>query len=179
MLLQSFTRFLPVLVAISLGMNSPASADMSIISRDVPKAQKVGAGRLEFLFWSVYDATLYAPGGTFSPQRPFALRLDYLIPLSGADIADRSIEEMKKQGADDEDQLAAWREQMAAIFPDVDSGVALTGVRDVMGHTYFYRNNTAIGSIKDPNFTARFFGIWLDADSSEPKLRQQLLGITS
>ena len=179
MLLPNFARLLAVLVVLSLGMNYPAGADMNIISRDVPKAQKVGAGRLEFLFWSVYDATLYAPGGTFSPQRPFALRLDYLIPLSGVDIADRSIEEMKKQGANDEAQLAAWRQQMAAIFPDVDSGVALTGVRDGMGHTHFYRNDTAIGSIKDPNFTARFFGIWLDANSSEPKLRQQLLGVTS
>ena len=173
------TRLATLLLILTLGMSAPAVADMTIISRDVPKAQQVGKGRLEFLFWSVYDATLYAPGGTFSPQRPFALRLDYLIKLSGADIADRSIEEMKKQGADDEDQLAVWRQQMAEIFPDVDRGVALTGVRDAKGHTYFYRNDQPIGSIKDPQFTDRFFGIWLSASSSEPTLRQQLLGAAS
>ncbi len=179
MLRPKIAVFAAFFLVLALGMNALANTEVAIISRDVPKAQKVGEGRLSFLFWNVYDATLYAPGGTFSPQRPFALRLNYLITLRGADIADRSIEEMKKQGAGDEAQLAVWRQQMAAIFPDVDRGVALTGVRNAKGHTYFYRNDTPIGSIKDPKFTARFFGIWLDATTSEPGLREQLLGVAS
>ena len=48
----------------------------------VPNAQKVGEGRLTYLFWDVYDATLYAPAGAWDNDKPFALQLSYCIPQS-------------------------------------------------------------------------------------------------
>ena len=40
----------------------------------------------------------------------------------------------------------------------------------------FYFNDNLVGSIEDPMFGPLFVDIWLSEKTSEPKLRQQLLG---
>ena len=65
---------------------------------------------------------------------------------------------------------------MRSIIPDVDKNTNITGVADESGHTLFYRNGTLIGTIEEPQFSERFFGIWLDEKSSQPKFRKKLLG---
>ena len=65
---------------------------------------------------------------------------------------------------------------MRKIFPDVGKGVRLTGVYTGTDETIFYKNNSEIGRIKDPDFSKAFFGIWLDEKTSAPDLRRSLLG---
>ena len=143
----------------------------------IPNAEKAGEGRLTYLFWDVYDATLFAPNGQTDGNRPpLALSLSYLRPIEGRKIADRSIEEMRKLGLNDEVKLADWHAQMKNIFPDVDMGITLTGVYNNDGSTIFYKNGENIGRISDPDFTRAFFDIWLDEKTSAPDLRQSLLG---
>jgi hypothetical protein len=142
----------------------------------VPAAEKVGEGRMTYMFWDVYDATLYAPQGAWEKDKPFALQLAYLRKLDGKKIADRSLEEMRNQGVNDEVKLATWHAQMRNIFPNVDNGVNLTGVYTDDGTTIFYEDNTEIGRIKDPEFGLAFFNIWLNEKTSDPSLRRQLLG---
>lgn len=161
-------------VLVLLGI-TPAYA-LDHIQSYVPEAQKVGQGRLTYLFWDVYDATLYAPEGAWNDRKPFALQLSYLRTLNGKKIADRSAEEIRGQGFKDEVKLATWHAQMRKIFPDVDEGVNLTGVYTESGETIFYRDNFEIGRIKDPEFSKAFFGIWLDEKTSAPDLRRKLLG---
>lgn len=142
----------------------------------VPNADEVGSARLTYMVWDVYDATLYAPNGEWQQQCPFALRLTYLRNLNGADIADRSVQEMREQGFSDETQLATWHSQMREIFPDVNKGTSLTGICTPQGDTVFLRNGEKIGVIRDPNFSRHFFNIWLGERTSEPALRKKLLG---
>lgn len=144
----------------------------------VPNAQKVGEGRLSYLLWDIYDATLYAPEGKWEANKPFALKLSYLRTLDGEKIADRSAEEMRNQGFTDEVKLAAWHEQMSKIFPDVDEGVSLTGVYTEDKSAVFYKDDVEIGRINDPEFSEAFFGIWLNEETTAPSLRQKLLGAT-
>lgn len=141
----------------------------------VPNAEKVGQGRMTYMFWDVYDAALYAPQGSWSTDNPYALKLSYLRNLDGKKIADRSAEEIRKQGFSDEVKLATWHAQMRKIFPDVTVGSSLTGVYTKNGDTVFYQNGTKIGAVKDPEFSAAFFGIWLNEKTSAPDLREQLL----
>ncbi|MBC6445261.1 MAG: chalcone isomerase family protein [Alphaproteobacteria bacterium GM202ARS2] len=138
--------------------------------------QPVGSGRLTYVFWDVYDIVLYASNGTFKSGEPYALSLSYLRELSGEELAERSVEEIEEQGFTDKKRLAAWQRQMTAIFPDVDEGITLTGVRDQNGNAIFYSNGKRIGTIKDRRFTRWFFGIWLSKKSTLPELRNQLLG---
>ena len=142
----------------------------------LPNAQKVGEGRLTYMFWDVYDAKLYAPDGEWSQEKPFALTLHYLRSLDGDAIADRSIEEMRKQGYNDEVKLAAWHSQMRDIFPDVKNGTELTGLYAPNKATRFYKDGQLIGTVQDADFGRWFFNIWLSKKTTEPALRRQLLG---
>ncbi|MBC6498034.1 MAG: chalcone isomerase family protein [Alphaproteobacteria bacterium GM7ARS4] len=154
-----------------------AYAEREVVKRSIPDARMVGTGRLTFWLWDVYDATLYAPQGTWHMNKPYALSLSYLRPLNGRDIATRSIEEIRSLGFDDEKTIQAWQDAMIEIFPDVDEQTTLTGVRDSKGHTLFYSNGTLLGRIDDPTFSQWFFGIWLSPKSPEPQLREQLLNL--
>lgn len=148
----------------------------SPITQLVPNAQKVGEGRLSVLFWDVYDAALYAPQGKWSRNKPFALRLRYFRNIKGKDIADRSVQEMRGQGFNDEVALAAWHTKMKAIFPDVKNSTILSAVFIPGKHTKFFANNRPIGSIKGNGFIRWFSGIWLSEKTSDPELRKKLLG---
>ena len=87
------------------------------------------------------------------------------------------LEEMDKQGSCNDEQRVRWGELLKKILPDVDAGDRLTGVNVPKRGVQFYQNGKLIGSIDDIAFARAFFGIWLDPATSEPALRQQLLGI--
>tara|TARA_R110002072_G_scaffold258723_1_gene417398 strand:+ start:170 stop:688 length:519 start_codon:yes stop_codon:yes gene_type:complete len=167
-------KFLAALFVLLLAA-APARAD-DIIGKAVPDARMVGQGVLSYAFWDIYQATLYAPEGQWDWSQPFALSIDYFRALDGRAIADRSAQEMRDQGFTDEVRLAAWHGQMAAIFPDVQKGTRLTAIHMPGAETVFYNNDTAIGTIQDVEFGRRFFAIWLAENTSEPGLRQALLG---
>lgn len=149
-----------------------------VVQSHVPNAQPVGTGRLSVLFWDVYDATLYAPNAVWNPAQPHALHIVYFREIEGGDIAERSADEMRKQGFADEAKLAEWQKKMAGIFPDVHKGSQLTAIYTAQKSTDFYEGDKRIGSIKDPEFSRRFFDIWLAETTSEPELRRKLLGGT-
>ncbi|MDB2415453.1 chalcone isomerase family protein [Rickettsiales bacterium] len=136
----------------------------------------VGQGSLYYFFWHIYDVKLYSQDGKFSFDKPFSLKLEYKRKLYGNKIADRSTEEIRGLGFKDEVKLAAWHAQMKDIFPDVNDGINLTGIYKPNQPTVFYKNNKQIGTIKDPEFGKWFFGIWLNKETSEPKLRKSLIG---
>ena len=129
------------------------------------------------MLWDVYEATLYAPEGIWRKDRPFALSLHYLRDISGREIADRSVQGMRKQGYIDEITLAAWYSQMRSIFPDVQNGTVLSGIFIPGRDTFFYEGDRLIGIIKGDLFAQWFFGIWLSENTSEPQLRKKLLGL--
>lgn len=137
----------------------------------------VGEARLKVLFWKIYDARLYAPERVYSPEKEFALSLVYLRDIKRDSITDRTITEMKKQGFDDTEKLAVWKEKLMDIIPlEVKKGSDITGVRREDGSTAFYMDKEFLGLVDDPAFSGRFFDIWLGADSSVPDMRKKLMG---
>jgi len=62
------------------------------------------------------------------------------------------------------------------LHPDVSPGERLSGVQARPGTAAFFHDGRATASIDDALFAQLFFGIWLDARTSEPRLREQLLG---
>ncbi len=167
---------LMLVATITLTLQSPAAADLDTTRQVIPNAELVGEGRLSYLLWDVYDAKLYAPDGDWRSDGPFALSLNYLMDIRSAKIADRSTLEIRNQGFQDEAALTRWNDQMRAIFPDVEKNSVLTGVKTTAGHTRFYYNSKFIGEITDPLFGTHFFAIWLSENTTEPSLRNQLLG---
>lgn len=137
----------------------------------------VGAARMQVLFWKVYDAKLLAPRGEYRSDEPFALSLTYLRKLDGDKIAARSIEEMRRQGLDDEEKLGRWYDLLSGIIPDVNATDEIVGLAAEDGSTRFFLHGEPIGRVEEPGFTDAFFAIWLGEQTSEPELRSQLLGV--
>jgi Chalcone isomerase-like len=142
-------------------------------------AQVVGQGRLSFFGLQVYDARLWVLPG-FDASRfdghPFALELRYLRTLKGRLIAERSLKEMRALPGFDDRYAADWLSQMTALFPDVQSGDTLAGIHAPGEGARFDLNGTPRGHVPTALFARLFFGIWLSPQTSEPALRQALLG---
>ncbi len=149
------------------------------VAQQLPQAQLRGSGRLTYFTLHVYDARLWAAPGFKAASfanTPLALELEYARSLDGKAIAERSIEEMARQTEITKAQAGQWLAQMSAIFTDVKAGDRITGIQQPREATRFFLNGRAIGEIRDAEFTALFFGIWLSPKTSEPGLRKALIG---
>ena len=129
--------------------------------------------------FEVYTARLCA-GADFRAdafaRAPFTLELRYLRAFKAADIARRSIEEMRRGGPLDAAQAQAWREQLERALPDVQPGDRLTGIHEPgRGVRFLYNGQPWRSPVGDAVFAERFFGIWLAPHTSEPALREALL----
>lgn len=165
--------FLAMLLSVSLSGAIQASPIASGLE-NTPRL--VGQGRLSVLFWDIYEIRLFTTDGRYDPGQPLALVLHYLRPVSGRDIAETSIDEIRKQGMTDPVILADWQAQLMHVFPDIARGDELVGTYDDSGGR-FHLNGALIGEISDPELSRRFFDIWLSEATSQPRLRQRLLGL--
>lgn len=137
--------------------------------------EAVGSGTLRVFGLRIYDATLWSPSGGWAPGQPFALELRYARSFAGAAIARRSVEEMRAQRPYPAATLARWETQMRGLFPDVQAGDRLVGVRIPGEGAAFYSGTRKLGQIDDEAFADAFFGIWLAPTTRAPDLRARLL----
>ncbi|MDN3988015.1 chalcone isomerase family protein [Zwartia vadi] len=142
----------------------------------LPGAQQVGQGVFKRFGWSIYEATLYAPGGRFDPNKPYALSLTYERTIAGDRLVQASLDEMRKLGAPI-DERPDWGPALSKVLPSVSKGVTLTGVYRPGEGATFYQQDREIGKVDDA-LARMFFAIWLDPRTSDPGLRQALLGVT-
>ncbi len=172
-------RALLMLTALAALPARAAAAAPPELAQALPAARLQGEGRLSFFGLQVYGIRLWTPepvtAATWS-EVPLALELAYARKLSGEAIAERSIDEMRRQGALGSAQAESWLAAMSRLFPDVRDGDRLTGVyRPGAGASFFF-NGQPRGELNDRGFARRFFGIWLAPQTSEPALRDRLLG---
>ncbi|NRB10650.1 MAG: chalcone isomerase family protein [Rickettsiaceae bacterium] len=140
-------------------------------------AELVGSGVLRYWMFSVYKASLYAKEGKYNGNPPYALSIEYFRSFSKESIAKRTIEEMQKQGYKNKQNLEKWYELLVNIYPDIKKQDRLTAIALTNGNSIFYHDNKFIGQINSAEFTEKFFAIWLSNKTSEPRLREKLLGI--
>ena len=158
---------------------APAAAAPAELSADLPGARLLGRGTLRFMGLRIYDARLWA--GSAAPAAdwvaaPLALELQYARSLDGIKIAERSLTEMRRQGDIAADAARRWLGAMTQIFPDVKEGDRITGLNLPGVGARFFVNSQLKGDVRDADFARSFFGIWLSPKTSEPTLRDALLG---
>jgi hypothetical protein len=166
------------LMAVPLALRAQTVAPAEVAA-ELPGARLLGSGRLTYFGLSVYDARLWVGDGFAAEQygtKPLALELEYARTLYGSLIAERSLDEMKRVGGFSDEQAQRWLDTMKKTFPDVNKGDRITGLQRPGEATRFFFNSAPRGEVRDADFTRRFFGIWLSPQTSEPKLRQALLG---
>ena len=137
-----------------------------------------GQGQMRYFGFLVYDIRLWTrdklEAANWNTQ-PLALELEYARSLSGAEIAKRSLVEMRRQAEITAAQAKNWLTEMEAAFPDVKSGDRISGIHAPASSTDFYVNGRLQRRIADADFSRLFFGIWLSPQSSAPGLRSKLL----
>jgi Chalcone isomerase-like len=156
-----------------------AAATPPELSSELDGARLRGSARLRFLGLSVYEARLWSAApvaATSWAAAPLALEIQYARSLAGHRIAERSLEEMRRQGEIAVTAAERWLGAMKAVFPDVQEGDRITGVfRPGEGLRFFF-NGVLKGEVRDPEFARLFVGIWLSPRSSEPAMREALMG---
>jgi Chalcone isomerase-like len=171
---------LAALAGLAAGTRAQPAAPAEVAA-ELPGARLLGNGRLTYFGLHIYDARLWVADG-FSADAyarlPLALELEYARSLVGKLIAERSLDEMKRIGGFGEEQGQRWLASMTQAFPDVNKGDRLTGVHRPGEAALFFLNAKPKGEVRDADFARRFFGIWLSAQTSEPKLRAALLSAT-
>ena len=152
------------------------------VTAELPGARTQGEGRMRFLGLRICDVRLWAgepASATTWPALPLALEIEYAREFSGQAIAERSLQEMRRQAEIAADTGARWLAEMTRIFPDVRAGDRITGVHRPGAGARFFVNGGLQGELLDAEFARLFFGIWLSPRTSEPALREALLGPAS
>lgn len=157
---------------------APATDARPELRDALPQARLLGKARLSVWGFQVYDARLWAAAG-FGASRyagtPLALELSYLRNFSAADIAERSIKEMRRSQPISEAEASRWTTEMLRVIPDVRTGDRILGVLRPGQGAAFWVNGKPNGEIRDAGFAKLFFGIWLSPKTSEPAMREALL----
>lgn len=146
---------------------------------EIPGARMQGGGRFRYFGFHVYDIRLFTgerPARGDWAGVPLALDIEYGRAFDGASIAERSLDEMRRQAEIASAPGGRWLDAMKRLFPDVQAGDRITGVQRPGEAARFFHNGAFRGDVRDAEFTRLFFGIWLSARTSEPALREALLG---
>lgn len=140
------------------------------------ESTRVGQGSLNLFGFHLYDATLWAPGGRWRADAPYALEFVYARSFAGGTLASSTIGEIRRQRRLDPASLPAWEGRLKALLPDVRPGDRLAAVRLPGKGVAFHAGPRALGQIEDEAFAESFFAIWLDPATRRPDLRARLLG---
>lgn len=135
----------------------------------------LGYGHFRRLLWDVFDISLWVPGDQWSFNEPFALELRYVRDVKGEEIVEGTRDQWEHLEYPDS-MVSGWLAELTQVFPNVKKGDQLAGVYLPGKETRFFHNGRGVGTIADPEFGKAFFSIWLDPKTSQPKLREDLLG---
>ena len=155
------------------------------LKRWLGSPQLWGQAMFRYFGFSIYQAQLWAgprtsDAGANWTQQPVVLTLQYQRDFKGEDIAQRSLEEMRRHPLMRESDQATWLAALKALIPDVRAGERLIGVYQPGQGLQLWHDGASLrelGTAPDALMAQVFMGIWLDPSTSQPELRQQLLGL--
>ena len=158
----------------ALALFAAMVSSVAVAASPVTGLSKVGSGQMDWLFFSVYDASFYTASGRYPAEGlPQALQITYLKDIERQHLIEATQEQWQHLGIKPD---AEWLQVLAATWPSVKDGDVLTFVVQADGSNMFYLNDKALGSVQDNQFSAAFLAIWLSDKTSRPELRQQLIG---
>ncbi|NOH95961.1 chalcone isomerase family protein [Vibrio sp. 99-70-13A1] len=157
------------LAAILLAVSGFAS---SISASPTSDFQKLGEGEMNYMFWTIYSAELFASVSTGEQ----ALKIEYQKSIDSQALIDATEDQWNQLGYTQKN-INTWLEPLNALWPNVKPGNTLTIIVAEDQTSRFYFDDQPIGVVSDKGFGEAFLSIWLSENTSEPKLRKQLLGL--
>jgi len=142
---------------------------------------QVGQGRLTWLGFGIYEASLWTADGRFDgfeEGQPVALALWYERKFTREQLIGITTGEWQRLELAPATTRAAWARELERIWTDVASGDNVTAVVLPGKETVFFDSRGVLGHVRDPAFGPAFLRIWLDSRTAIQDLRAQLLGVT-
>jgi hypothetical protein len=176
---MAFVFTLAMITMNAVYADSSGKGGTSIHSDHLTTLKAVGRGEFTWFGISVYQASLWTRNGRFTniqDSMPVALAITYQKDIDGEALTERTIEEWERLGIFSEQERITWRQKLKQIWPDVKPGDNITTLVTSESTTRFYFNDKLLAVLDDPSFGAALLSIWLHPDTSEPGLRDSLLG---
>jgi hypothetical protein len=108
----------------------------------------------------------------------FALTIEYNMSFSREEIAERTIDEMRRVAPGvPAAKFEGLGPLLSKLLPDVKSGDRISAVHIPGRPVQFFHNGKGTGQAEVDGFAEPFFGIWLSPLSAEPGIRKRLLRI--
>lgn len=160
-------------------------------------------GQHEFTYWglAIYKASLWSavkPSGVARdasaivqssppwglPTAWVALSLVYQRGFTKELLVKRSLQEMLAQHTLAKGHESDWEKELMALLPNVNAQDELLAVYEsqdwgrmwLFGKTKGHLSYEFLGVLKDAQLAQSFMGIWLSSQSTQPKMREALLG---
>lgn len=164
------------LMAASYAGVAPAATGANQVTLSVaaqaPEPPLVGSGPFRWYGLRLYDIEYREAAGACTPR---ILRITYARRIPAERLVKATLDQWREIGLNDDPNLRCWLRQIRAIWPDIEPGDFLLLTVDQDGASHFFGTEGYLGTIPDPAFGAAFTAIWLSPDTTEPKLREQLL----
>lgn len=138
----------------------------------VPELPLVGSGTLTWYGLRIYDVEYREAADACTPRM---LRITYARRIPTHRLVKATREQWQEIGLDNEATVRPWLREAGALWPDIEPGDFLLLMIDDDGASHFFGSDGFLGTIQDPAFGTAFIAIWLSPDTTEPKLRAQLL----
>lgn len=147
------------------------------ISKIFKTYQKLGDYNLKVFGLKIYYIELFSDKNAYSLNNNLAIVINYQRDFSKKILVDRSIQEIKKNNLiKDQTILSSYQKKLNEVYSDVKSGDRKTAYFNPQNGVELYFNGQKIGEINDLVFAKRFMGIWLNPNSSYPKMTKSLIG---
>ncbi len=137
-------------------------------------------GKVEFRKWffHVYNAELFTKTGNFSWEKPFVLKIHYLIGFKSKTVANSTISEITKQHPKEIKSHKQEHQQIIdSVIPHIAKNSDLYGYMDSDGYAYIFTKEKLVGKISDKHLSKYFFEIWLSDKTSDHKMSKKLRGL--
>lgn len=181
--MHKFVVYLTILILSLTNVNASGldkTMNWESTLQDIIKEQSfklLGKATFSVLFWDLYKSELLTSSGTYpmqSKNEKLIYKIQYLKAVSAKELVEHTVEQWKHLEVKPQ-KYQTFIPKMSDIWPDLNAGDSLALVMSQQ-KSAFYFNGNLVGSIEDPIFGPLFVDIWLSEKTSEPKLRQQLLG---
>jgi len=139
--------------------------------------QLVGSGKARWLTFTLYQAELYSPTGSFvsidQASYPLALSITYQRNIAGHRLVDATEQEWQRLLVAHRQE---WVSQLNALWPDVGPDDNLTFIAHSADRGEFFFNRQPLGTITGETFAEAFLTIWLSPETRDSRLRAALIG---
>lgn len=169
-------RRIILLCLIGLLLPFMVSAKPVSVTDYIQAQNPLGQGSLYKFLFHVYDAEFWTDADGWDKSKPYALDLKYFVSIGKEDFLKRTLKELRRNPAVTKEMLLEYERKLGFIYPDVEEGDTITALYIPDEGILFSHNNNKLGWMKEPELIEPFFSIWLGKYTSEPTLRNKLLG---